>query len=194
MEDSVELDRLCELAHVGAGHAAGALAQLLGEPLRVSVPRVRLGDAWSTDATADPAESDRTSGVFFEVQGGIGGVFAVLLTPAARHGLLEALLGEPAPDGEQVESALREVGNILASHALSALADLLDTRVLPSVPVLAMEHAGAVLADWSARSDGHPDLRIENELLASDGSSRALLLWIPAPPRAAGVEKEDVDG
>ena len=32
-----ELDRLCELANVGAGHAATALARLVGRPIRMSV-------------------------------------------------------------------------------------------------------------------------------------------------------------
>jgi chemotaxis protein CheY-P-specific phosphatase CheC len=69
------------------------------------------------------------------------------------------------------------VGNILASHALSAVADLVGDRVLPSLPVLAEEAAGAVLTTLQAR--GEP-VRIESRLVDAGGGLRSLLVWIPA--------------
>ena len=167
-----DLDRLCELANVGAGHAAGALAQLLGCPIRMSVPRVQRGGTG-----AAPSGGPGTSGIFFEVEGGIGGVFAVLFPPRERDALLAELLGEARPESEQSESALREVGNILASHALSAVADLVGARVLPSLPTLALEAAGSVLASFQARFD---EPAIESQLVDPGGHLRGLLVWIPA--------------
>jgi chemotaxis protein CheC len=169
-----ELDRLCELANVGAGHAAGALAQLLGRPICMSVPCVQRGDA--AGAAAAPGG---TSGIFFEVEGGIGGIFAVLFPPRVRDALLAELLGVAQLDSEQSESALREVGNILASHALSAVADLIGVRVLPSLPTLALEAAGSVLASLRVRFD---EPAIESQLVDRSGDLRGLLVWIPASP------------
>lgn len=168
-----ELDRLCELANVGAGHAAGALAQLLGCPIRMSVPRVQRGEAGGVARSGGPG----TSGIFFEVEGGIGGVFAVLFPPRVRDALLAALLGVAQPESEQSESALREVGNILASHALSAVADLIGARVLPSLPTLALDAAGSVLASLQVRYD---EPAIESRLVDPSGDLRGLLVWIPA--------------
>jgi len=168
-----DLDRLCELANVGAGHAAGALAQLLGCPIRMSVPRVQRGGAGAMAQSGAPG----TSGIFFEVEGGIGGVFAVMFSPGERDALLAELLGEARPESEQSESALREVGNILASHALSAVADLVGARVLPSLPTLALEAAGTVLASFQARFD---EPAIESQLVDPRGHLRGLLVWIPA--------------
>jgi chemotaxis protein CheC len=173
--DAAHFDRLCELANVGAGHAAGALAQLLGCPIRMSVPRVRTR-RWAQEQSG-PHSADGTSGIFFEVEGGMGGVFAVLFPPRERDALLAALLGEADAQAEQSESALREVGNILASHALSAVADLIGDRVLPSVPVLALEAAGAVLASFQVRFE---ELAIESRLVDSHGALRGLVIWIPA--------------
>jgi len=170
--DPSDLDLLCELANVGAGHAAGALAQLLGCPIRMSVPRVQ----------RRRASQQGTSGIFFEVEGGIGGVFAVLFPPRECSALLSALLGDGDPQADQSESALREVGNILASHALSAVADLIGERVLPSVPVLALEAAGALLASFQVRLD---ELAIETPLVDAHGALRGLLVWIPAPAAAS---------
>lgn len=182
----VELDRLCELTNVGAGHAAGALARLLGRPVWMDPPRVRIRPR-RRRAEAGAALAPSVSGVFFEVQGGIGGSFGVLFPRRAREALLEALVGDPDPHSEEAESALREVGNILASHALSAVADLTGDRMLPSLPVLAGEGAGAVLAMLQQR--GEP-VRIESRLVDRTGGLRSLLVWIPAvlpreaPPQA----------
>ena len=80
-----ELDRLCELANVGAGHAATALARLVGRPIRMSVPRVRMGTA-STGATPLAADD---AWIFFEVQGAhgrrAGAATAVRGAPRARR-------------------------------------------------------------------------------------------------------------
>jgi chemotaxis protein CheC len=182
-----ELDRLCELVNVGAGHAAGALARLLGHPVLMDPPRVRVtGSGKPGQAGASAALGLEASGVFFEVEGGIGGVFAVLFPRRSRQLLLETLLKDPTPHSEEAESALREVGNILASHALSAVADLTGDRVLPSVPVLAEEAAGAVLSSFQAR--GEP-VRIESRLVDRSGALRSLLVWIP--PRRADGEATD---
>lgn len=171
-----ELDRLCELTNIGAGHAAGALARLLGCTVRMDPPRLRLAARGASDSSAN-ALGIETVGIFFEVSGGIGGTLGVLFPDRARASLLTALIGDPDPHSEEAESALREVGNILASHALSAVADLIGDRVLPSLPVLAEEAAGAVLSTLQAR--GEP-LRVESRLVDEFGGLRSLLVWIPS--------------
>jgi chemotaxis protein CheY-P-specific phosphatase CheC len=47
-----------------------------------------------------------------------------------------------------------EVGNILASHVASGIADALRSRLLPSIPALAADHAEREFADWVARVAG----------------------------------------
>ncbi len=180
------VDRARELTNIGAGHAAGALATLIGRPCEMRVPHVRLLSADRADApfaaNLGGAEAE-WSGVLFEVEGGFGGVLAVLFPPVGREILLAALLGGRAPTPAQAESALREVGNILASHALSALGDALGEIVLPSVPMLALRDAPAALAEVVAARDAErPALRIEVELCDRDRRLRVLLLYVPDQP------------
>jgi chemotaxis protein CheC len=159
------IDRLRELASVGAGHACGALATLLGRPFVMSVPETRVlarGDAAAPFATTLEADELALGGVLFTVNGGPGGALALLLAPATRAALARALLGARAQDAAQVGSALNEVGNIVASHALGAMGDLLGARMLPSPPRGVAEGAAeafAQLASAEARSDAL--LRIE---------------------------------
>ena len=184
------VDRARELTNIGAGHAAGALAGLIGRPCEMRVPRVRLLSADRIDAPfasdLGGRESD-WSGVLFEVEGGFGGVLAVLFPPSARERLLATLLGPRARVKAQAESALREVGNILASHAVSALGDALGVTVMPSIPILAMHDAPAALARLVAPRDSErPALRIEVEICDRARELRALLAYVPDQP---GVER-----
>ena len=166
------VDWLCELANVGAGHAAGALAQLTGVPLRMTVPAV---DPQS------PNEADDRTGIFFEVEGGPGGFFAVFFSDAARDALLEALLGSVPDDAETRRSALAEAGNILASHALSAVAELAGTRVLPKLPTTALDVPHERFSRLLQGAGAASALRIENELVDCAGVARGRLVWVPAP-------------
>lgn len=189
-----ELDRVRELTSIGAGHAAGAFAQVVGRPCRMRVPTVRLlraeavGSAFVASSRDD--EHGSMCGIFFEVEGGLGGVLALLFPRDSRDRVVRAMLrvGDPGPDAE--ESALRELGNMLVSHTVSAMADTLGTRVLPSIPVLAMEDALTALASLvSLRCAGETALRVETEISDAEGRYRGLLVYVPdrVAVRAPGV-------
>lgn len=190
--DEAELDRVRELTSIGAGHAAGAFAQVVGRPCRMRVPTVRLLSAQAVGSAfvATTRDDERSSmcGVFFEVEGGLGGVLALLFPASSREPVVHALLrprGELAPGAEA--SALRELGNILVSHVVSAMADTLGTRVLPSIPVLAMEDALSALSSLVAlRCSGESALRVETEISDAEGEYRGLLVYVPDPACLGG--------
>lgn len=180
-----DVDLVRELTSIGAGHAATALAALVGLTCEMKVPRVRV---LSADRLGQPLvdvignAADDQIGVFFEVQGGPGGVLALLFPEASCDLLLTRLTGKPRAElgDELAESALREVGNILASHVASALGDTLGTVVLPSVPVLAMGDAPEALASLlSLRAGEGPVLRVETEICDREQSLHGLLVFVP---------------
>jgi len=175
-----DFDRLRELASIGAGHAANALASLTGRTCEMRVPTVRpVGGAAAEAAGADERDM---AGVFFEVDGGLGGVLALLFPAASCERLLAHLLGggprsrrDPA-----AQSALREVGNILASHAVSAVGEILGVTMLPSLPQLALENAPGALARLLARREpAEAPLRIESEISDRARELRGILVLVP---------------
>ncbi len=172
-----ELDRLSELANIGAGHAATAFSHLVGRTMWMRVPRVRVaGDLGSAHR-----EEEAGTGVFFEFDGCLGAVVGILFSDPECRALVRMMLGSDRdPDtSESVQSALMELGNILASQVASAIADTLGDRLLPSLPTLAMHDAGEELDSLAAeRTCGEP-IRIECELTDGTGELGGLLVLIP---------------
>ncbi len=166
-----DLDRLREFANVGAGHAASALAQLIGTPLGMTPPEVRTGE------TAAPRDG---CGVFLQVEGGPGGWLGVFFAPAARAALLDAVLREASADPDASRSALAEVGNILASHALSAVSELAGTLILPTPPIIALRHPARRFRELLERAGLRGAPRIENALVDAGGECRGHVVWVPA--------------
>jgi chemotaxis protein CheC len=175
-----DLDRMRELASIGAGHAANALAHLTGRTCEMGVPTLRYSDG-------QPAAARGLTGVLFECEGGPGGVLALLFPTDTCLRLLAQLLGEEAGElrSPASRSALCEVGNILASHAASALGELLGVTVLPSVPRLALEDGDTALAALLERRGAEASpLCLESTL--RDRARELDALFVYAPDRVAG--------
>jgi chemotaxis protein CheC len=173
----LELDRLSELANIGAGHAATAFSRLTGRTMWMRVPRVRVpGELGSAHR-----EEEAGTGVFFEFSGCLGAVVGILFSAPECEALVRMMVGagrDPDSD-ESVQSALMELGNILASQVASAIADTLGDRLLPSLPILAMHGAGEQLDSLVAERAGGEPIRIECELTDGTGELGGLLVLIP---------------
>jgi chemotaxis protein CheY-P-specific phosphatase CheC len=169
-----EIDQLCTLASIGAGFASTAFSLLLGGTVLNRAPRVC--------GPGDPTESDRwCTGIVFEAEGDMTGLVAIVLPAPDRDLAVQLMVGYADPHDELVESALRELGNIIASHTVSAIADSLDATILLSVPTLVMEDAGAVLT--SLIDQRGAEIRVETDLYRPDGALGALLVFVPDAPK-----------
>jgi len=167
----VELERLRELAGVGASSAASALSQLLGRPVLARPPGV--SDAHSK------AHFEGSAAILFEATGDLSGVLALVLSERSREAVVARLFGDLSgePPALAVESALREIGNILASQMLSAMADDLGARILLSVPALVLTSADDALAARIAQRGA--SLRLDSDLRDRDGEVTVHLVFVP---------------
>ncbi len=182
----VDVDRVRELTSIGAGHAATAFAQLVGRPCQMCVPTVRLlrtePNAVPFAAGVEEDERQGMTGIFFEIEGGLGGIVAILFSPSSRDQLVGHLTGLPSTEASHAtsQSALREFGNILASHVISPMADALGVAILPSLPILAMQGALEILASLiGVRQKGRTTLRIETEISDRQGDFQSFLVLVP---------------
>ncbi len=141
-----QLDALKEISNIGMGHAATALSQLVGETIMLKVPRVTVTEfAQVPDLLGGPEKL--VAGVTLRILGDARGSILLIFPQASALQLLSSLLGprERKLFDEMDVSTLKEVGNILASAYLSALGRLLKISLIPSVPALACDMAGAVI-------------------------------------------------
>ncbi len=173
-----DVERLRGLVDAGASGAAAALAELVG---RWVFHRTAVGSG----GAAAPAAGRRSTGVFFDVDGHLRGLVALLLAPASCDTILRRLRSGGAGSDRGLRSptsALREVGNIVASQTMSAVADTLGVRILLSVPKLISEDADGALARWVAeRRQRGPVLQLESALVDCDEAFEALLVFVLDP-------------
>lgn len=183
---ALQLDGLREVANIGAGHAATALSQLTQRRIMVDVPEVTVVNVEAVgELTGDPEEP--VGAVAMQVFGDAKGRVVQVFPGSAASRLAEILLhSEPVafPDGfgEMERSALKEAGNIVAGAYLSALSDFLGMLLLPSVPELAMDMAGAVLQSTHLNfADSDVVLCLDTRLrMGDDDELRSHFMLLPA--------------
>jgi chemotaxis protein CheC len=164
------IGRVHDLARIGAQRAATAFATLLGREIRAGEPR---------PSAAAGTKDDAGTGVIFEMQGALPGLIALLLPRRVCQSVVAALCSETDVSSAVRESALRELGNIVASQAVSAVADHLGGCITLSVPILVEDSGGLVFGRHLAeRREGRAGLVTEIELCES-GERRGLLLFAP---------------
>ena len=179
---SSELDRVTELTTIGAGHAATAFSQLAGTTIRMAVPTVVTAAAGDPDGEPKPLDAGWSTGVFFELSGCFDALVGILFRESARDGVVRQVLGAEQDEAlmeESIEAVLMELGNIMVSRVASAIADTLGARLLPSIPVLAMNGGEEELAELISRRPGRHFLRVECEFGDEDGLLGGLLVVVP---------------
>lgn len=141
-------DILKELGNIGAGNATTALAQMLGGKLDMSVPQVRLLEFKEVGDLMGGADQIM-AGIYLGVEGDITGSMMFLLgMESARHLIGKLMMQEPQGEmfSEIELSALKEVGNIITGSYLNSLSALTNLKMMPTVPAVAVDMAGAILS------------------------------------------------
>jgi chemotaxis protein CheC len=148
----VERDALREVANIGAGHAATALSQMTGRTIMINVPEVNIRRLEEVAEMLGPPETVVVA-IAMHMMGDLTGQTMVILPETAARTLCDLLLRRPlgttANFEAMEESSLKETGNILTSAYLTALSDFLGMMLVPSVPSLITDYAGAVLTSVS---------------------------------------------
>lgn len=182
----LELDALREAGNMGAGRAATALSQMLGRPIAMDVP---VATVMPLERLSEPLGGPEAlvAATYFRVHGDAPGRLLVLLGEASLSPVLGALLGLPLGQRPELDataqSAIKEMGNILCSAYLNALADFLGFPLLPSVPALAIDMAASVLQSVAvdAAQSGSQALVIEARFRQAGLAVPIFLYFLPEP-------------
>ena len=185
---AMQLDVLREISNIGAGNAATSLSSLLGKSVDMSVSRVAPMPFNEIVEYVGGAERMILT-VFVRIEGGISGNILFTMNLPDARALVRHMTGVVEEEGfsEMGLSVLHEVGNIVIGAYITALSDFLGFELHPSVPSLAMDMAGAILAfslseigrsgDTAIVMDGA--LLLDGSAITEEGASRLFLLPDP---------------
>lgn len=181
----LQLDVLREVSNIGSGNAATALSKLLMRRIDMTVPNVllvRLSDA----ANVMGGPEEEIAAVFFRFTGDAPGNILFALDLDSTSELLSLLFGARVDCSrltEMQKSAISEVGNILASSYLAALADFTHLNFQVSIPAFGMDMAGALLPTVLARfgEAGNEAILIESCFKEGAEQVRCQFFLVPDP-------------
>lgn len=144
----LELDTLKEIGSIGTGNAATSLSSLIGKPVRIQQPEVRImeyNEAIEWIGGPEPI----TAGVLVGMSGQLSGIMLSVQQLDFVNLVLESMMEKTIKDymelGEMERSALTEVGNIMISTFINALSGLADIDIELTVPAFTVDMQGAIM-------------------------------------------------
>ncbi len=157
---SLEIDTLREIGSIGTGNAATALSEMLGKPIRITLPEVRImGYNEAIEWIGGPEAI--TAGVLVKISGQMNGLMLSVQSLDFVNLVLQSMLDEDITSYEELKdlekSALIEIGNIMISTFINALTGLADISLDLTVPCLTVDMQGAILAVPMAEYGGQTD-------------------------------------
>lgn len=181
-----QMDVLKEIGNIGAGNAATALSVLLNKPIDMHVPIVNILP-FEEIASVVGGPEELVLVIYLRVVGDApGNLFFIMNVESAKKLLIEMVgieLEDDAWFSDMELSALNEIGNILAGSYLSSLADFTKLTMVPSVPALAIDMAGAILSFGLIQSGhmGDQALLINTKFLEGTKEVKGHFFFIPDP-------------
>ncbi len=181
-----QLKACTQLVGNGSAKAISGLAQMVGRDIRISAFNARrvpvnqapdLVGGWETV----------TLGVYLGVTGCATGHMFMVYRPETAMALADLLMGNPAGTtkslAEMEESALGELGNIMASGFLNSISDATGLSLQPTPPAVMMDMAGAILdvAMASVWEESDQALVVETNFSTADRQISGTLLVMPSP-------------
>jgi len=146
--NAFQKDALNELGNIASCHAVTSLAEMTGVTMNIEVPTV---DVVSIEGAEKKIEREKmVAGIFVQLSGGFSGYLLVLFPERSAFSLIDILMGKMPGETKSIgtemeESALMEIGNMLASSFCDAIADFFQFSMMPSPPSFSFDMMSALV-------------------------------------------------
>ena len=144
----VALDCLREIGNIGSGSAASALSQMLGKPIDMNVPDVRVLD-YNTVIDEMGGPEKVITGLLVTLCVDLEGMIMFLLDDTFAKIVLSTFLGKEIADATEIDetdvSVIKEMGNIMAGSYLGALSTITGMTIDMSIPLMTVDMMGAIM-------------------------------------------------
>ncbi|MFX1512209.1 MAG: chemotaxis protein CheC [Promethearchaeota archaeon] len=183
------IDALKEVQNIGSGHAASALAEFLNRRIDMSLPRFNLlsTQELSTVKWWGQSLSSPFVEIIVETTGELVLDVMVVFNEETVQNLLHLI--KPSKSKEislnklsgLESSILKEVGNILALHYITAINTFLGLNSIPTSPLFFIESSETILTSIANHfgDDFSHLLLIECDIFTSDMKLSPLVILIP---------------
>jgi len=179
-------DALKEIGNICAGNAATALSQLLDRKITIVVPRILFLPIEQVPQAVGGVDK-LVAGLMLRVLGDLPSNIIFIFSLKDAMALASLLTGKQVSGSSVMtdleRSALKEVGVILANAYLGALGSFVGLGLVPTVPELIVDMAGAImdyiLIELSCKSEFA--LLVESEFREPEASVTGHFFLIPNP-------------
>jgi len=146
-ENFTDLDILLEIGSMGAGHATTTLSQVLGEPIKIEVPRVHIAPPHLVPRIYKKHDTI-VAAVFLRLRG-IADCDLMLIFEEEESKKIAELMINSVESGEVTSememSAIEEMGSIVLCSFLNAMADFTLTKLVSPPPQLIIDSFDAIM-------------------------------------------------
>lgn len=183
--NDMQLDVLKEIGNIGSGNATTALSAMIGKMVDIEVPRVQFLSFQDAIDAAGGAEKN-IAGVLVRINGDIDGMILFLFEFGLIDYILGNLFGKTITDMDQLDdidrSALKEIGNIMASSYVNAIAQLAGMNIFVDIPELAVDMLGAIVSVPAVEVGEISDklLFIDNNMIIDKVNVTSKILLVPS--------------
>lgn len=173
---------LTEVVNIGGGNAATSLSELINQRVRMDVPTVELMEYEEVFKNIK-AEETAVKVVLIRLVKNEGS-FIFVTEPEDARELAKMMFSSHEELSEKlVDSALKELANILVNSFLNATMKVLNTDLIASVPVVTEDMFGSVLTSLYMEQS-HFDsniIIIKNEFWSMGEKLEGSLYFVPNP-------------
>lgn len=184
--NAMQIDTLKEIANIGAGNAATALADIMSDRVDMSVPDLEILDITDIAEFLGGPENE-VVGILLYMTNDMQGMLMFIFEKELTHTLLSVLLNKQIDNWSQIDemdmSALKEIGNIIAGAYVGSLATMADMDIRISPPDIAIDMVGAILSYPAAvfGEVGDKVLFVKEDFDNGDAKVTCHLLIMPQP-------------
>ncbi|MDR2277301.1 chemotaxis protein CheC [Vagococcus fluvialis] len=177
----LQIDVMKELVNIGGGHAATSISSLINTKVDMIVPLIEIMEYEELYARI-MSEDKIVYSVTTQILGNGGGVFLFALPEESANQISQMmLLNSMEKTQELIESSIKELVNIIVNSFLNAISELLNIRLMSSIPNLTIDMFGSIISSLYMAYDQYDEevLIIKNEFFYSGNQMDAYLYFIP---------------
>ncbi|MTK11517.1 MAG: chemotaxis protein CheC [Clostridiaceae bacterium] len=178
----MQLDALREVGNIGTGNAATSLSQLVNNKIDMTVPAINIVPF--DDIFSSIGGDEIVVGVIVRVLGDTPGNILFVFDKETALKLVETLTGQKEEYlSEMGNSVVQEIGNIVSSSYMNAIAKFTGLCITPSVPAVTYDMLGAILSTTFIESGQFDDyvLDIETMFVQDNEEIKGHFYYVPMP-------------